>query len=301
MKILLPVMSILMVLFLFSCKEEEVSEVQDMQPLQQRKVEAEAAQPPQQTMPASGVHTVEVQEVIQGNSYTYLNVKDEDSTSWIAISKSEMEVGETISYKNPLAMKNFTSKELERTFETIYFVGRIDKESSSSVSEQNPQSPHQKPAVETKEISIEPIEGGISIAELYSNRTAYANTVVRIKGQVTKVNLGIMGKNWIHLQDGTGNSGSNDLLVTTQETVALGDIVIFEGTIALNKDFGSGYSYEVLMEDAKRQLLIGFAWSFLMRPVSGRCGTDNFKEEKWNTLKQANTPSVSPRPAPTTG
>jgi hypothetical protein len=253
MKILLPVMSILMVLFLFSCKEEEVSEVQDMQPLQQRKVEAEAAQPPQQTMPASGVHTVEVQEVIQGNSYTYLNVKDEDSTSWIAISKSEMEVGETISYKNPLAMKNFTSKELERTFETIYFVGRIDKESSSSVSEQNPQSPHQKPAVETKEISIEPIEGGISIAELYSNRTAYANTVVRIKGQVTKVNLGIMGKNWIHLQDGTGDTGSNDLLVTTQETVALGDIVIFEGTIALNKDFGSGYSYEVLMEDAKRQ------------------------------------------------
>ncbi|MHC5143233.1 MAG: hypothetical protein ACYSOY_06545 [Planctomycetota bacterium] len=253
MKILLPVMSILMVLFLFSCKEEEVSEVQDMQPLQQRKVEAEAAQPPQQTMPASGVHTVEVQEVIQGNSYTYLNVKDEDSTSWIAISKSEMEVGETISYKNPLAMKNFTSKELERTFETIYFVGRIDKESSSSVSEQNPQSPHQKPAVETKEISIEPIEGGISIAELYSNRTAYANTVVRIKGQVTKVNLGIMGKNWIHLQDGTGDTGSNDLLVTTQETVTLGDIVIFEGTIALNKDFGSGYSYEVLMEDAKRQ------------------------------------------------
>ncbi|MHC4961738.1 MAG: OB-fold nucleic acid binding domain-containing protein, partial [Planctomycetota bacterium] len=87
----------------------------------------------------------------------------------------------------------------------------------------------------------------------YSNRTAYANTVVRIKGQVTKVNLGIMGKNWIHLQDGTGDTGSNDLLVTTQETVTLGDIVIFEGTIALNKDFGSGYSYEVLMEDAKRQ------------------------------------------------
>ena len=253
MKILLPAMSILMVLFLFSCKEEDMSEVQDMQPLQQIKIEAETAQPPQQTMPPSGVHTVEVQEVIQGNSYTYLNVKDEDSTSWIAISKSEMEVGETISYKNPLEMKNFTSKELERTFDTIYFVGRVDKESSSSVSEQNPQSPHQKPAVETKEISIEPVEGGISIAELYSNRTAYANTVVRIKGQVTKVNLGIMGKNWIHLQDGTGDTGSNDLLVTTQETVTLGDIVIFEGTIALNKDFGSGYSYEVLMEDAKRQ------------------------------------------------
>ena len=254
MKILLPVMSILMVLFLFSCKEEEATEVQDMQPLQQNIVEAEteAAQPPQQTMPASGVHTVEVQEVIQGNSYTYLKVKEGDTTHWIAISKSAMEVGETISYKNPLEMKNFTSKELEQTFETIYFVGRIDKESSSSASEPASQSSHQKPVVETKEISVEPVEGGISIVELYSNRTAYANEVVRIKGQVTKVNLGIMGKNWVHLQDGTGDAGSNDLLVTTQETVALGDIVIFEGTVALNKDFGSGYSYEVLMEDAKR-------------------------------------------------
>ena len=150
-------------------------------------------------------------------------------------------------------MKNFTSKELEQTFETIYFVGRIDKESSSSASEPASQSSHQKPVVETKEISVEPVEGGISIVELYTNRTAYANEVVRIKGQVTKVNMGIMGKNWVHLQDGTGDAGSNDLLVTTQETVALGDIVIFEGMIALNKDFGSGYSYEVLMEDAKRQ------------------------------------------------
>ena len=253
MKILLPVMSILMVLFLFSCEENEMAEVQDIQPQQQKVVEAESAQPQQQTMPASGVHTVVVQEVIQGNSYTYLKVKEEDTTNWIAISKSAMEVGETISYKNPLEMKNFTSKELEQTFETIYFVGRIDKESSSSASEPASQNSHQKPVVETKEISIEPVEGGISIIELYTNRTAYANEVVRIKGQVTKVNMGIMGKNWVHLQDGTGDAGSNDLLVTTQETVALGDIVIFEGMIALNKDFGSGYSYEVLMEDAKRQ------------------------------------------------
>ena len=247
MKILLPVVSILMVLFLLSCQEkEENTEVRDVQ-------EVQSVQPQQQKMAVADVHTVVVQEVIQGNSYTYLNVKEADALIWIAIGKSEMEVGETISFKNPLEMKNFTSKELDRIFETIYFVGRIEKESSPSAIEQSATTPHQKPAVEKKEISIEPVEGGISIAELFSNREAYANTIVRIKGQVTKVNLSIMGKNWIHLQDGTEESGKNDLLVTTQEEVALGDIVIFEGTIALNKDFGSGYSYEVLMEDAKLQ------------------------------------------------
>ena len=62
-----------------------------------------------------------------------------------------------------------------------------------------------------------------------------------------------MGKNWVHLQDGTGEPGNDDLLVTTQEEVAVGDVVVFEGTIVLNKDFGSGYSYEILMEEAKLQ------------------------------------------------
>jgi hypothetical protein len=247
MKILLPVISILMVLSLLSCQEkEENTEVRDVQ-------EVQSVQSQQQKVAVAGVHTVVVQEVIQGNSYTYLNVKEADALSWIAISKTDMEVGETISFKNPLEMKNFMSKELERTFETIYFVGRIDKESAPAASGETTKSPHQKPAVEKKEISIEPIEGGISIAELFSNREAYANKVVRVKGQVTKVNLSIMGKNWVHLQDGTGDSGNNDLLVTTQDMVALGDVVIFEGTIGLNKDFGSGYSYELLMEEAKKK------------------------------------------------
>jgi hypothetical protein len=247
MKILLPVISILMVLFLVSCQEkEENTEVRDAQ-------EVQSVQPQQQKMAVTGVHTVVVQEVIQGNSYTYLNVKEADALIWIAISKSEMEIGETISFKNPLEMKNFTSKELDRIFETIYFVGRIEKESSPSATGPSAKNPHQKPAVAKKEISIKPVEGGISIAELFSNREAYANKVVRIKGQVTKVNLSIMGKNWVHLQDGTGDSGNNDLLVTTQDVVALGDVVIFEGTIGLNKDFGSGYSYELLMEEAKKQ------------------------------------------------
>jgi hypothetical protein len=248
MKISLSVVSILMALFLVSCQEKEenteASVVQDVQ-------EVQTAQVQSQTLATVDIHTVQVQEVIQGQSYTYLKVKEEGTLFWVAISKSEMEVGETIAFKNPLEMRNFTSKELTRTFEVIYFVGRIEKESPSSVGEETPHSHQPKPVVETKAVSIEPVEGGVSIGELFSNREAYAGKVVRVKGQVTKVNLSIMGKNWVHLQDGTGEPGSNDLLVTTQDKVALGDTVTFEGTIALNRDFGSGYAYELLMEEAK--------------------------------------------------
>ena len=235
--------SILIVLVLFSCQQREVAPKDQSAQPQQQEIASK-----QQTATVSDIHTVAVQEVIQTSSYTYLKVKEEDAVFWIAIKKREMATGETISFKRPLEMTNFTSKELRRTFETIYFVGSIRQESSPSAT-----TPHQKPAVEKKEISIEPAEGGISIAELFSNRDAYANKVVRIKGQVTKVNQVIMGKNWVHLQDGTGDSGKHDLLITTQDEVALGDVVTFEGTIALNKDFGSGYSYEILIEEAKRQ------------------------------------------------
>ena len=96
-------------------------------------------------------------------------------------------------------------------------------------------------------------EGGITIGELFSNKDSYANKTVLIKGQVTKVNRAIMGKNWVHLQDGTSGSGNYDLTITTQDEVSPGDVVTFEGKIALNKDFGAGYAYDVLMEDAKRQ------------------------------------------------
>jgi hypothetical protein len=241
MKTLLPVISILMVLFLLSCKEREGN------------TEIQGVKPQQQKLTVADVHTVVVQEVISGNSYTYLKVKEEDSIFWIAITKREMKTGETISFKDPLEMKNFTSKELQKTFETIYLVSGISNGSSPSGSKQSATNPHEKTAIEKKEISIEPTEGGISIGELFSKKDSYANKVVRIKGQVVKFNRAIMGKNWVHLQDGTGELGNNDLLVTTQDVVAIGDVVVFEGTIALNKDFGSGYSYEILMEEAKQQ------------------------------------------------
>ncbi len=243
MKFTLTAISVLTAFLLFSCREK-TEEVQEQN-----------FQPPQQTNAGTNVHAVVVQEVIQAKGYTYLRVKEKDNDFWIAITKREMQAGETFSFADGLEMKNFTSKDLQRTFETIYFVGNITgNEPLPFAGKQSGESPHRmKPAIDKKEISIEPVEGGISIGELFSNRDSYANKTILIKGQVTKVNRAILGKNWVHLQDGTSGSGNYDLTITTQDQVSLGDIVTFEGKIVLNKDFGSGYAYDVLMEEAKKQ------------------------------------------------
>ena len=243
MKFTLTAISILLALVVFSCRQKE------------EKPQEQAVQPPQQADASVDMHTAVVQEVLQATAYTYLNVRENETDSWIAVTKREMQPGQTISFAGGLEMKDFESKDLQRTFETVYFVDRIaGDEPSPAAGQESLAMPHQtKPAIDKKEISIEPAEGGITIGELFSNRDSYAGKTVLIKGQVTKINRAIMGRNWIHLQDGTSGSGAFDLTITTQDEATVGDIATFEGTIALNKDFGSGYSYEVLMEEAKRK------------------------------------------------
>ena len=113
-------------------------------------------------------------------------------------------------------------------------------------------SPHQSVSAEaTGDINVGPPNGGITIAELLNNKTKYSGQVVKVQGLVVKLNNGIMNRNWIHIKDASINSENKDLTVTTTESAALGDIVTFEGKIAVDKDFGSGYTYEIIMEEAK--------------------------------------------------
>jgi hypothetical protein len=69
---------------------------------------------------------------------------------------------------------------------------------------------------------------------------------------VVKYNAAILGKNWFHLQDGSGKTadGTNDLTITTEAAVAVGDIVTVTGTVAIDRDFGAGYTYALMLEDA---------------------------------------------------
>ena len=161
-------------------------------------------------------------------------------------------------------MKNFNSKELNRTFETIYFVQGLSKEpitasaapagmgGMSGMTGDMAAKHTGKIALEKKAgINIAPAEGSISIAQLWADKDKYSGKVIKIKGQVVKINEQVMGKNWIHIQDGSGDSGNFDLAVTTLDGMKMDDVVTFEGTITLNKDFGAGYFYELIMEDAK--------------------------------------------------
>lgn len=195
-----------------------------------------------------GNHVVIVEEVLQANAYTYLNVKEGSDQYWIAITSRAVEKGETLFFDNRMEMQNFESKDLQRTFDTIYFVDSVSNRESS---QQFSDSPHGSIGSTGKEnLTIEPIKGGTTIGELFANRDSYADKTVKIKGKVVKFNQGILGKNWAHIQDGTEDAGKFDLTITTNDVVAVGDIVVFEGKVGLNKDFGAGYTYEVIVEEA---------------------------------------------------
>jgi hypothetical protein len=111
---------------------------------------------------------------------------------------------------------------------------------------------HQGKVVTAKaDVKVDPCADCITVAKLLADKKTYAGKVIKVKGQVTKYNAGIMGKNWVHIQDGTEFEDGFDLTVTTNGTAAMGQIITFEGKISLDRDFGYGYFYAVIMEDAQ--------------------------------------------------
>jgi hypothetical protein len=111
---------------------------------------------------------------------------------------------------------------------------------------------HQAMVITSKaDVKVEPCADCLTIAKLLGDKKSYEGKVIKVKGQVTKYNGGIMGRNWVHIQDGTEFNNGFDLTVTTDITVAVGQIVTFEGKISLDKDFGYGYVYDVIMEQGK--------------------------------------------------
>jgi hypothetical protein len=198
-----------------------------------------------------GTHKGVVKEVLQTTNYTYLLLTENKTETWVALPKMEAKAGDTYYYTEGMEMNNFESKELGRTFETVYFIQSVsttlDKKSSETMAY-----PHSSKATkaEKREVDIQPASGGITIAELFANKESYAGKTVRIKGEVTKFNGSIMDRNWVHIQDGTEYEGKFDLTATTDVEIPVGEVVTLEGVVAINQDFGYGYAYEILLEKA---------------------------------------------------
>lgn len=201
---------------------------------------------------APGTHRIKALEVLQTSGYTYIRAEENNEEVWIAINKQEVKEGGTYYYAQEMQMDNFTSKELKRTFEKILFVQTFSDQPIAMVQGKPAVSPgSQKAAPGQVTVKVDPIEGGTTLSQLFEKRNTYAGKSIKIHAQVIKMNTGIMGKNWIHIQDGTDYHGDYDLAVTTLDTPAVGDFVVVEGVVSLNKDFGAGYSYPVIIEDAK--------------------------------------------------
>jgi hypothetical protein len=216
-----------------------------------------------------------VLETMDAAGYTYLKLKTADGEAWAAVNESKVAVGDTVTVLNPMPMGNFESPTLNRTFDEIFFgtlgpaagAGPAEAFPLARSSGAAPGAPAVPPGMAaqhasaaagpevTETISVAKAEGpdGRTVAELFAQRAALNGKPVSIRGKVVKYNAGIMGKNWIHLRDGSGTpeAKDHDVTVTTSDTVAKGDVVLVKGVVAVDRDFGSGYTYALVVEEAK--------------------------------------------------
>ncbi|MCF6240592.1 MAG: OB-fold nucleic acid binding domain-containing protein [Bacteroidales bacterium] len=206
-------------------------------------------------MTGSAMHEGVLQEAIQTNSYTYLRLKENNNDVWLAVPKMQADLGKTYYYKGGMEMKNFHSKELGRDFEVVIFLEKValSPDGLKTPEHATDYTSNVKSTIVKTETKVEPVQGGITIAELFANKEKYAGKMVKIKGKITKYNKAIMKKNWIHIQDGTEYNGKFDVVATSNQEFTIGDVVTIEGKVALDKDFGYGYTYEILIEDAVKK------------------------------------------------
>ncbi len=197
-------------------------------------------------------------ETMKADRYTYVQVDTGTEKLWAATPEFRGKVGDTVVVPQGLAMQNFHSKTLERDFEVVYFVGAItvagNEQGPSQMAGTSFMHPPRgakdsKPQIEVS--GIKRAKDGKNVAEIFAGSGELAGKEIMVRGTVVKFLPQIMGKNWLHLQDGSGAEGTNDLTVTTTTTVEVGDVVLVNGVVSVDRDFGYGYSYDVIIEDAE--------------------------------------------------
>ena len=208
--------------------------------------------------PATGF-SGKVLETMDAAGYTYALVDTGTAKLWVAAPQFPVKVGDSLAVAQAMPMDKYHSKTLNRDFEVVYFTGSVEVNGGSSGAAGKPvELPKNHPPVAgaaakpTVDLSgIKKADGGKDIAEIYADKAKLSGKPVKVRGRVVKYNADIMGKNWLHIQYGTGSAGSNDLTATTASTAKVGDTVLVAGTVATNRDFGGGYQYSLIIEDAQ--------------------------------------------------
>lgn len=212
----------------------------------------------QSSAPAAGtVIRGAVLEVKEVESYTYLRLQTGNGETWAAVAKAPVAKGSDVTIENAVTMRNFESKALQQTFPTIVFgtlAGAPGGAAAGVVAGAHAGIARKQ---EVGDVKVTKATGANArtVAEVNAKGAALKDKPVLVRGKVVKFNGGIMGRNWIHLRDGTGSAAdnSNDLLVTTAQKASAGDVVTVKGVVRTDRDFGAGYAYKVLIEDATLQ------------------------------------------------
>ena len=217
-----------------------------------------------------------VMQTLDASRYTYIRLDDgAGNETWAAVPQTKLEIGEQIELEGGIVMRNFNSKTLDRTFDSVIFATGViraagDKSAQTQaatmadpdvnrsgiaahgITPQIPGSSHATASFTQLKVEKSSAQNGFTVGEIFEKGASLNKQKVTVKGQVVKVNSDIMGRNWLHIQDGTGDpaKNTNDLVITSADIAEIGAIISVEGILAADKDFGSGYKYDVIVEDA---------------------------------------------------
>jgi len=196
--------------------------------------------------------TGKVIETMDSGGYTYVQIENSGKKTWVAVPSTKVIKGQNISFAPGVEMQDFISKTMNRTFDRIIFSGGVVGQAGKG-SDMKATGSKESAVTATEKIKVEKAAGtnAYTVVEIYKNGSKLENENIVVKGKVVKVSAGVMKKNWIHIQDGSGDTktGSNDLVMTSNELPSVGDVVTASGTLYNNKDFGSGYKYAVIIEN----------------------------------------------------
>lgn len=275
-----------------SDQEKSVQSEQSSAPAQssaQAPAEQSVQAPPSQA-PALNIQG-KVLETMDVAGYTYVQIDDDQGPTWAAVPQTKIETGQEVTITQGMEMRNFESKTLNRTFDILYFASGFEGDAAQAnphggvagapamggsaaggsfeealqaegaaggptmVDPSMLTGGSTAAKVAAEDVKVEKAEGenAYTVGEIFAKGKELDQQKVVIRGQVVKFSPMIMGKNWLHIQDGTGDAavGSNDLVVTTMAEAAKGSVVVIEGTLHADRDFGAGYRYDVIIEDAE--------------------------------------------------
>lgn len=225
----------------------------------------EKAAPPTESaaQPAVELLTGKVLQTMDSGGYTYVYIQKKDGEKiWIASPPTAVSVGSQISFRGGMEMANFESRTLKRKFDKIMFADAAVSDAVANSTTAAPASDKDKgvsggskAAVSEKDakISVAKATGAnaYSVQEVFDKSAKLDKKKVVVRGKVVKVSSGIMGKNWLHIQDGTGSQAkkNHNLVCTSKEMADVDDVVTVSGVLAKDKDFGGGYKYSAIVED----------------------------------------------------